>query len=151
MIKREIGILIFGLFLIGCVSTNAKYFSNIKPTDDKTYGYSAENPITIKNGDLQNSINSSYYYLSQLATEKLNKLRIIQRYSIPNPNYKKPVLPLANRYTGQPMNYGNGPILDKYILIPENEKDTIVLYINPYIKGNGVKIPAGLIFSRLSD
>jgi len=56
-------------------------------------------------------------------------------------------IPLENRYTGEPLNYGTGPFLDLYILKPENEPDTIRIYINPYLKG-GIKIPNGLRFEK---
>ncbi|MBP8945273.1 MAG: hypothetical protein KBG25_05130 [Paludibacteraceae bacterium] len=137
-----------GLLLTGCVVSNPKFFSKIEPTTDLSYGYTAENPVTIKNMDLNNSISSSYYYLSRLRTEKGNKLQLIQRFSVENPNYEKPKIALQNRYTGEPLSYGTGrPILDLYILKPENETDTIKIYINPYLKGT-VKIPCGLKFEK---
>ena len=147
VLKKQIAaIFVIGL-LVGCATSNPKFFANVQKTEDKSYGYTAENPVTIKNADLGNSINSSYYYLSRLRTEKGNKLQLIMRYSVGNPNYKKPVMPMTNRYTGEPLNYGTGPLLDLYILKPENENDTIRLYINPYLKGE-IKIPNGLRFEK---
>jgi hypothetical protein len=140
-------IILTGLLLTGCLVSNPKFFTSVEKTEDPSYGYTAENPVTIKNADLKNSIGSSYYFLSRLRTEKGNKLELIQRYTISNPNYKKPTIKLQNRFTGQPLSYGNGPLLDFYILIPENESDTIELYINPYLKGE-VKIPVGLKFEK---
>jgi hypothetical protein len=75
------------LLVTGCVVSNPKYFSTIERTTDLSYGYTAENPVTIRNADLNNSIGSSYYYLSRLRTEKGNKLQLIQRFSIENPTY----------------------------------------------------------------
>jgi hypothetical protein len=135
------------LLLTGCVVNNPKFFSTIGTATDLSYGYTPENPVTIKNGDLYNSIGSSYYYISRLRSEKGNKLQLIQRYSIGNPNYKKPTVALQNRFTGEPLNYGTGPLLDLYILIPENEQDTTKIYINPYLKGI-VNIPVGLKFEK---
>jgi len=140
-------ILAIGLILTSCVVTNPKFFSDTTLTEDPSYGYTAENPITIKNADLNNSIGSSYYYLSRLRTEKGNKLLLVQRFSVNNPNYNEPAIPLQNRYTGQPLTYGKGPLLDYYILLSENENDTIKLYINPYLKGK-VNIPVGLKFEK---
>ncbi len=140
-----ISILLFGIILTSCVVSNSKFFANIIDTNDPSYGYTPENPITIKNANLNNSIRSSYYYLSRLRTEKGNKLQLIQRFSVINPNYEKPAIPLKNKYTGQPLSYGTGPLLDCYVLVPKNEIDTITLYINPYLKGK-VKIPVGLKF-----
>ena len=138
---------IIGLIITGCAVKNPRFFSSIEPTSDKTYGYTAENPVNIKNGDLNNSIGSSYYYLSRLRTMKGNRLQLIQRFSVENPNYRKPSLPMQNRYSGQQLSYGTGPLLDLYLLKPENEIDTIKIYINPYLKGE-IKIPYGLIFIK---
>lgn len=139
--------LLVGLFLTGCAVNNPKFFSKIESTTDLSYGYTAENPVAIKNADLNNSISSSYYYLSRLRSQKGNNLKLVQRFSVENPNYKKPVIALNNRFTGKPVSYGTGPILDLYILCPENEIDTINIYINPYLKGI-VKIPSGLKFEK---
>lgn len=136
-----------GLILTSCTVSNPKFFTGIQPTVDTTYGYTAQNPVMIKNADLQNSINSSYYYLSKLRTENGNKLQFIQRYSVDNPDYNKPAIQLQNRYTGKTLNHNNGPLLDLYILKPENEIDTIKIYINPYLKGD-IKIPSGLKFEQ---
>lgn len=144
---KRLSYILVGLFLIGCTVSNLKFFSIIEPTTDTSYGYTAENPVAIKNGDLNNSIGSTYYYLSHLRTQKGNKLQLIMRYSVGNPNYKKPALALQNRYTGEPLSYGSGPLLDLYIFKPENETDTIRIYVNPYLKGT-VKIPSGLIFEK---
>ena len=142
-----VSVLATGLLLISCTVSNPKFFSEAMPAEDPSYGYTPENPVPIKNGDLYKSIEASYYFLSRLRTEKGNKLRLVQRFSVENPNYKKPAVPLQNRYTGQPLNYGTGPLLDYYILLPENEDDTIKLYINPYLKGE-VKVPKGLKFEK---
>lgn len=139
--------IVTGLILKGCAVSNPKFFSEIQSANDPSYGYSPGNPVTIKNANLYSSINSSYYYLSRLRTGKGNKLQLIQRYSVENPNYTKPAIPLDNTYTGQPLNYGKGPMLDYYILKPENESDTIRLYINPYLKGE-IKVPVGLKFEK---
>lgn len=144
--KLKFSLLIM-LLLTGCVVSNHKFFSTTESTPDLSYGYTAENPVTIKNVDLNNSIGSSYYYLSRLRTEKGNKLQLIQRFSVKNPNYKKPAIGLQNRFTGEPISYGTGPILDLYILKPENELDTFKIYINPYLKGT-VNIPRGLKFEK---
>ena len=140
-------LLLIALFANGCAVNNTKFFSSIESSTDPTYGYTAENPVTIKNADLNNSIGLSYYYISRLRTEKGNKFHIIERFSVGNPNYHEPAVPLQNRYTGQPLNYGKGPIIDLYILLPENETDTIELYINPYLKGE-IKVPYELKFEK---
>ena len=131
--------------LSSCIVSNPKYFLEIQPTKDSLYGYTAQNPVKIKNGDLQYSINSSYYFISKLRTTDGSKLELIGRQSIMNPN-KKPAIQMVNRYTGQPIN-GNAMLLDEYVLIPENGNDTIKIYINPYEK-DIINIPAGLQFVK---
>jgi hypothetical protein len=147
VLKKQIVTIFATGLLASCATSNLNFFAKVQKTEDPSYGYTAENPVTIKNADLGNSINSSYYYLSRLRTEKGNKLQLIMRYSVENPNFKEPIIPLTNRYTGVPLNYGKGPLLDLYILKPVNENDTIRLYINPYSKGV-VKIPYGLEFEN---
>ena len=134
-------------FLTSCVVSNPKFFATPTPADVPTYGYTPENPVTIKNADLEHSIGSSYYYVSRLRTEKGNPLQLVMRSSVANPNYEKSSIGLTNRSTGHPLNYGTGPLLDHYVFIPANETDTIHLYINPYLKGD-VKVPVGLKFLK---
>jgi hypothetical protein len=148
MLKKQLTILFtVGLLLASCATRNPKFFANVQKTEDLSYGYTAENPVTIKNVNLGNSINSSYYYISRLRSEKGNKLKLIERFSVKNPNYEKPKINITNRYTGEPLSYGTGPWLDMYILKPANENDTIIIYINPYLKGD-IKIPYGLGFEK---
>lgn len=64
-----------------------------------------------------------------------------------NPNYKKTAIPQKNKHTGPPLIYGKGVLIDGYILVSENENDTIVLYVNPYLKGD-VMIPVKLKFEK---
>lgn len=125
--------------------SNSKFFAGITKSEDASYGYSPENPITIRNGDLQKSINSTHYFISRLFTVKGNELQIVARGSVATPNYNNKASKLT--YAGQPFSYGDGPLLDRYILTPVNETDTFALYINPYVKGE-MKIPNGLIFKN---
>jgi hypothetical protein len=120
-------LIILAIVLTGCAVSNSRFFASVEPAADPTYGYTAENPVPIKSGDLGRSIGSSYYYLSRLRTDCGNKLQLIMRFSIPNPDYQK------------------GPLLDLYMLHPENELDTIRIYVNPYFKGE-IKAPHGLKF-----
>jgi hypothetical protein len=131
----------------GCAVSNVRLFSTIESSTDSTYGYTAENPVTIKNADLGSSIESSCYFISRLRTKMGNSLEFIVRYSVGNPTYKKPFLPIRDRFTGELLCHGTGPILDLYILKPQNEKDTIRIYINPYLKGK-IRIPMGLQFVK---
>jgi hypothetical protein len=130
------------LSLSACVVTTTQYFSRVKETTDSTYGYTIENPIMIKNGDLFSSNGAANYFLTRLSTLKGNYLINLRRETIRNPAYTPP--DLSSR---MPRTKGNGPLLNVYYLVPNNEADTIRLYINPYLKGQ-VKVPVGLKFSN---
>jgi hypothetical protein len=149
MNKTNIAIrsLLAALILTGCVVSNPKFFSTIEPGTDPSYGYTTKNPVTIRNGDLNNSIGSSYYYISRLRTKNGHMFKIISQSCVENPNYKKPAVPLQNRFTGEPLRNGTGPLLDRYLLKADNETDTVTIYINPYHKGK-VQIPGGLLFEK---
>ena len=146
--KQLIICLIILLTLCGCGVQNVKFFSSIQSADDETYGYTASNPILIKNADLGKSINASYYYMSRLRSSNGNNLELIDRFSVGNPNYDDPKIPVNNRYTGQPLNKGGAPLLDCWVLL--SDKDTITLYTNPYKKGV-VQVPNGMTFSQDSE
>jgi hypothetical protein len=132
--------------LSSCIVSNTKYFAKAQSSTDNTYGYSASNPVLIKNADLDHSIGSSYYYIAHLRSAKGNKLTLLSRRSVFNPKYQQPDIQLVNRYSGMPLN-GKGQILDLYVLKAENEADTIKIHINPYEKGK-VMIPVGLTFEN---
>lgn len=132
--------MLLGLILLvsSCVVSNQKFFTEIKPSDNKLYGYTAENPIKIKNGDEHNSIKSSYYFLSRLRTADGRGFKLIYQAAVDNPNCYGAIF--TNRFAGM--------ILDKYCLIPkEGEQDTVILFINPFVKGD-IKIPMGLKFEK---
>ena len=114
-------------------------------SEDEDYGYISTQPVEIKNGPLESSINSSYYFISRLRTEDGESMKLIGRSSVRNPHYKS--TGLNNRYTGQPIG-GDGMFLDRYVLTPANNpNDTIIIFINPYKKGE-IKIPKGLKFEK---
>ncbi len=131
--------------MVSCVIQNPKYFSSIEKSQSDYYGYSLNEPVAIKNGPLDRSINSSYYFLSRLRTENGDTLKLIGRESVRNPEYES--TGIYNRFSGQQIG-GGGPILDKYFLIPKkSSNDTIIIFINPY-KKDKIKIPKGLLFEN---
>ncbi|WP_339738509.1 hypothetical protein [uncultured Sunxiuqinia sp.] len=133
------------VFTTSCVVQNPKYFSSVEQSQNEAYGYTPLEPVEIKNGPLESSINSSYYYFSRLRTTDGESLKIIGRSSFGNPHYKS--TGIYNRYTEQPIG-GGGMLLDRYVLTPANNpKDTIIIFINPYKKGE-TKIPKGLKFEK---
>lgn len=133
------------VFATSCVVQNPKYFSSVEPAQNEDYGYTSTEPVEIKNGPLESSIHSSYYFMSRLRTEEGENLNLVGRSSVRNPNYQS--TGLNNRYTGQPIG-GGGMLLDRYVLtLANNPSDTIIIFINPYKKGK-VKIPKGLKFEK---
>jgi len=133
-------LILLGLILLvsSCVVPNAKFFSKIEPSDDKLYGYTAKNPIKIKNGDERSSIQSSYYFLSRLRTADGRGFKLIYQAAVDNPNCYGATF--TNRFAGM--------ILDKYCLVPkEGKQDTVILFINPFVIGV-TKIPLGLKFEE---
>lgn len=144
--KTTLPLILLLCLFAGCITPNHKYFAGMLNSTDQTYGYTMENPVLIKNADLDHSIGSSYYYLQHLRSGKGNKLVLLKRSAVFNPAYKKPGVELVNRYTGMPIN-SESPVIDLYFLKAEYEPDTVKIYINPYKKGK-VSIPVGLTFEE---
>jgi hypothetical protein len=136
------------LFLTGCAVNNQKFFKNLETSSDSTYGYTLGNPIKIRNFDFQNSINSSHYYIEHLLSKEKKKLKVISRKAISNPEFKEPLFKnLIWTDSGNPVFNGKGPYIDLYTLLAGNEKDTVKIYVNSYVKSK-VKIPVGLYFDK---
>lgn len=138
------------MFVMVIALTNTTYgqknFEKLAPTKDSTFGYTDQNPLKLKKGNLGKSIDNSYRFLSGLKTVDNQTLTLISRKSVKNPKYKEPTIALNNRYTGMPLNSKNG-VLDKYVLISSETKDTITLFIDIYNKGD-LFLPAGLKFEQ---
>lgn len=47
--KVKISAILLAFLLLGCVASKQKFFKEVQPATDESYGYTAENPITIKN------------------------------------------------------------------------------------------------------
>ena len=117
-------------------------FSEVPESTDSTYGYTDTNPIKLKKGNPERSIGYSYDFLSGLATPDNKGLRFVQRYSVENPKNDKGERQLNNRYSGKPMT-GKGELLDKYVFVTHEKKDTLTIYVDIYRKGE-LRIPVGL-------
>src|SRR5688572_14396680 len=109
---------------------------------DSTYGYTAKNPLKMKKGNLEKSIGHSIDFLKGLRTEDNQKLELLQRFTISVPNYAAPKAQLTNRYTGMPLS-GKVGLLDEYNFVTSEKKDTVIIYVDVYNKGE-LKIPKGL-------
>lgn len=111
-----------------CTVENHKLFSNALSTSDSTYGYTPMNPLLIKNGDMNSSMESENYFLRRLTTVNNERLIFVRRGSFINPNGKVK------------------QIMDEYTFVVENTKDTIRLYVNVYKKGI-INVPMGLKYN----
>ncbi len=118
--------LIFGLLLIfsACSVQNERYFSNFENATDSDYGFTIENPILIKNGNLKNSLKSADYFLSKLEMKDGKSLEISEQKSYPNPN-------------------GENQLFAYTLKTQEPQPTTLQIFINPYEKGE-IKIPKGV-------
>ena len=139
----SVGLLLLTIVFNGCVVSNPQLFSKAQPTTDTTYGYTADNPLLIKNGDMYSSMGAEKYFLQHLTTLNGERLLYVSRGSFSNPKYHS--TGLENRYTHQAIG-GGGPILDEYTFLVENRGDTIKLYVNVYKSGT-ISVPVGLKYN----
>lgn len=137
--KKILSLVIF-LFL-GGGSLFAQEFYQMKNASDSTYGYSIDNPIKIKKGNNIKTLKRTEVFLNYLKTNDDKKLLLLWRDSYRNPNFDSEKWTLKYR-TGRPVN-GNNGILDKYVFVIENTRDTVSLFVDIYNKSN-IEIPVGL-------
>ena len=88
------------------------------------------------------SIGYSIDFLKSLTTDDDQKLQLLQRFTVGDPGYVKPKTQLTNRYSGMPMS-GKLGLLDKYCFLTTEKKDTVIIYVDAYNKGD-LKILKGL-------
>ena len=81
-----------------------------------------------------------------LRTAEGEKLEVISKLKVDNPNYKKPKIVLYNWITGEQINHGNGRFLYRYELKSETGRNSLQLYVNHFIKGEPL-IPDSLILA----
>jgi len=123
-----------------------KDFSNLTTSTDSTFGYTNLNPLKLKKGNQEKSIANSYIFLSGLKTLDNQSLSLLIRATTDNPNFKKPLIKLYDRSTGMPIN-GKLGLLDKYVFLTSNTKDTVTLFVDIYNKGD-LFLPVGLKYEK---
>jgi hypothetical protein len=96
----------------------------------------------MKRGNQGKSIDYSIEFLKSLKTTDNQKLVLLKRFTVDNPNQVRPKTQLTNRYTGMPLN-GKLGLLDKYYFVTEEKRDTLKIYVDVYNKGE-LKVPQGL-------
>lgn len=136
------------LFIIFICFTNTSFaqkdFEKLTASSDSAYGYSAQNPLKLKNGNQGKSITRSQIFLSGLKTKDNQSLIYLFRATVNNPDYKEPKIKINNRFTGIPVG-GKLGLLDKYVFVTSNTKDTVKLLVDIYSKRE-LMLPIGLKF-----
>ena len=132
--------------IIGLLVTTLMFgqsnFSKISVSTDSTYGYTDGNPLRMKKGNQEKSMGYSIDFLKILRTEDDQKLELIQRFTVDDPNYVRSKTQLVNRYTGMPIS-GKLGLLDKYYFVTMEKRDTLIIFVDIYNKGE-LKLPKGL-------
>ena len=119
-------------------------FLRVSASTDSTYGYTDQNPLRMKHGNLGKSIGYSYDFLLGLKTTDDQTLKFVQRITVDNPKYKKPKYQSVNGGSGAPV---NGSQLDKYTFLTSRKKDTVIIYVDVFHRGE-LKIPIGLKYEQ---
>ncbi len=130
------------LLLFANTSYGQKEFSKLFNSTNTSYGYTAQNALRLKKGNQGKSISYSYSFLSGLKTQDNQTLILLFRAIVNDPNYKEPAIKINNRFTGMPIS-GKLGLLDKYVFLTSNTKDTIRIFVDVYNKGT-LMLPIGL-------
>jgi hypothetical protein len=117
-------------------------FRNLPNATDSTYGYSGMNPIRLRKGNTEKSILQQMNYLSGLTTADRQRLVLLSHSSVADPGSKEPFINVNDRFSKSPAN-ASTRVLDKYVFLTADTKDTITLFIDIYNKGE-VMLPVGL-------
>ncbi len=112
-----------------------KDFSKLATSKDSTFGYSSLNPLKLKKGNQGKSINNSQNFLAGLKTLDNQRLTFLFRSSEKDPVHREPPIRINNRFNGIPIS-GKLGILDKYVFLTSNTKDTVTLFVDIYNKGD---------------
>ena len=133
--------------IIDCVNTSfgQTNFVKLDTSPDSTYGYTAQNPLKLKKGNPQKSIDYSYSFLAGLKTKDDQALIYLSRFTTSSPGYKEPAIRLNNRFTGSPS--GKSGLLDNYFFLTSVTKDTINVFVDIYNKGT-LMVPIGLKYQQ---
>src|SRR5688572_11381564 len=147
IITNSVYLILFATLLFSAkTSYGQKDFTKLGTSTDSTFGYSAQNPLKLKKGSQAKSFDNSYKFLSGLKTHDNQTLELLVRSTTGNPAYKEPAIRISNRQTGLPMS-GKLGLLDKYVFLTSNTKDTITLYVDIYNKGD-LSLPIGLKYEQ---
>ena len=134
------------LFLFTNASYGQKEFSKLVNSTDTSYGYTAQNALRLKKGNQEMSMAYSYNFLSGLKTQDNQTLTLLFRATVNDPNFKQSAIKINNRFTGMPIS-GKLGLLDKYVFLTSNTKDSVKVFIDIYNKGT-LMLPIGLKYEE---
>ena len=134
--------------IIVCVNTSfgQNNFMKLDNSTDSTYGFTAQNPLKLKKGNPEKSIDYSYSFLAGLKTKDDQALIYLSRFTTSSPTYKEPAIRLNNRFTGLPIS-GKSGLLDNYFFLTSVTKDTVSIFVDIYNKGT-LMVPIGLKYQQ---
>jgi hypothetical protein len=135
---------IFATLISICVFSQPE-FSKLTLSKDSSYGYTHLNPVKVKKGNYNRSINYSLEFLSKLRTDDNQKLEMVSHFSVHNPKHPRPRAHMTNRYAGTPVT-GRFGSLDAYKMVTSEKRDTLIIYFDIHRKGD-MKVPKGLKIS----
>lgn len=108
------------------------------------YGLTPEDPLGLHASFENEAAKKTAAYFNELRTPGGERLLLVAKSKVPNPNYKKPKIVLYNWITGEQINQGNGRFLVKYELASESGKDSLDIYVNHFIRKDP-QIPGSLM------
>ena len=139
--------LFFAIILVYAnISFGQNNFIKLDNSTDSSYGFTAQNPLKLKKGNPEKSIDYSYSFLAGLKTQDDQALIFLSRFTTSSPTYKEPAIRLNNRFTGLPIS-GKSGLLDNYFFLTSVTKDTISVFVDIYNKGT-LMVPIGLKYQQ---
>ena len=112
----------------------------------QVYGVTPEDPLSLHASFEKEATKKAEAYFNDLRTPEGEKLQLVGKTRVPNPNYKKPKIILYNWITGEQINQCNGRFLVKYQLATESGKDRVDIYVNHFIRKDP-QIPDSLVLA----
>ena len=122
-------------------------FLGLKTSSDSSYGYTAQKPLQLKKGNQQKSMVYAEKFLRGLKLQDGQTMTLISRVSTSNPKYQEPLIKVKSRVTGMPLS-GNIGMLDRYKFLTSTTKDTLIIYVDVYNKGE-LQLPVGMQYEQL--
>ncbi len=133
------------IFSLAIQAAYCQIFSKLKVSTDSAFGYTNEKPLCFKIGNAGKSLDHSLSFFENLRTIDGQKLLLLKRMSVDNPNYNrtKRIYYFNKRFRSTLNRNTKRDLLDQYVFVTETTKDTIILFADIYNAGK-LFIPVGL-------